>query len=99
MTWLDRYLMAYRIRVAVRELPKNGRRLDIGTHDGTLFRETGATGVGIDPELIDVPAPAGVTMIKGFFPNDLPPQQDQLFDAATALAVVEHIPEGELDTL
>ena len=97
MTWLDRYLMAYRIRMAVRELPKNGRLLDIGTHDGTLFRETGATGVGIDPELIDVPAPAGVTMIKGFFPGDLP-QQDKLFDAATALAVTEHIPEEELAT-
>lgn len=97
-TWLDQFLMRYRIRMAVRELPRSSRLLDIGTHDGTLFRETGATGVGIDPELIDVPAPDGVTMIKGFFPGDLPPQQDQLFDAATALAVVEHIPEAELAT-
>jgi hypothetical protein len=97
MTWLDRYLMRYRIRMAVRELPRNARLLDIGTHDGTLFRETGATGVGIDPELIDGPAPTGVTMIKGFFPGDLP-QQDQQFDAATALAVTEHIPEDELAT-
>ena len=33
--------------------PQDPRLLDIGTHDGTVFRLTGATGVGIDPELIE----------------------------------------------
>jgi len=82
--------------MAVRELPKATRLLDIGTHDGTLFRLTGAGGVGIDPELVDVPPMAGVTMVKGFFPGDLPAQPDELFNAAVALAVLEHIPEDEL---
>ncbi|HWG15943.1 MAG TPA: class I SAM-dependent methyltransferase [Streptosporangiaceae bacterium] len=87
-----------RIQKALAELSGVKRLLDIGTHDGTLFRETGATGVGIDPELIDGPAPDGVTMVRGFFPSDLPAPPDQPFDAATALAVVEHIPEEELAT-
>ena len=97
-TWLDRFLQRWRIRMAVKELPSASRLLDIGTHDGALFRLTGASGVGIDPELIDVAPMPGVTMVNGLFPDDLPPLPDQQFDAATALAVFEHIPEDELAT-
>jgi SAM-dependent methyltransferase len=97
-TWLDRFLQRYRIRMAVGELPNVTRLLDIGTHDGALFRLTGAGGVGIDPELIDVPPLPGVTMVHGLFPDDLPPLPDEPFDAAVALAVFEHIPEDELST-
>jgi SAM-dependent methyltransferase len=97
-TWLDRFLQRYRIRMAVRELPNVTRLLDIGTHDGALFRLTGAAGLGIDPELIDVPPLPGVTMVHGLFPDDVPPLPDEPFDAAVALAVFEHIPEDELST-
>jgi len=98
MTWLDQLLQRWRIGKALRELPPTPRLLDIGTHDGSIFRLTGATGVGIDPELIEGPPLSGVTLVKGFFPVDLPTQADGAFDAATALAVVEHVPEADLVT-
>lgn len=98
MTWLDRCLQRWRIREARRELPPGSRVLDIGTHDGTLFRLTGARGLGIDPELAAVTSIPGVTLVKGSFPEDLPKLPDESFDAVTALAVVEHVPEGELAT-
>ena len=98
MTWLDQLLQRWRVRMALAELPQAPRLLDIGTHDGTVFRLTGATGVGIDPELIEAPGLPGVTLVKGFFPVDLPTLADGTFDAATALAVVEHIPEPDLAT-
>lgn len=96
MTWLDRYLQKWRIREARRELPPGARVLDIGTHDGTLFCLTGAHGVGIDPELAAVTSIPGVTLVQGSFPKDLPKLPDESFDAVTALAVIEHVPESEL---
>lgn len=98
MTWLDRYLQKWRIREARRELPPGARVLDIGTHDGTLFRLTGAQGVGIDPDLAAETSIPGVTLVKGSFPEDLPKLPDESFDAVIALAVVEHVPESELLT-
>ncbi len=96
MTWLDRYLQKWRIRKARRELPAGARVLDIGTHDGTLFSLTGAGGVGIDPELAEGTSIPGVTLVKGLFPEDLPTLPNESFDAVTALAVIEHVPESEL---
>jgi Methyltransferase domain len=96
MTWLDRFLQQWRMRVARRELPRDARVLDIGTHDGALFRMAGVRGVGIDPELAAAATIPGVRLVKGSFPVDLPTLGDDSFDAATALAVVEHVPDGEL---
>ena len=96
MTWLDRYLQKWRIREARRELRPGTRVLDIGTYDGTLFALASVRGVGIDPELAAVTSIPGVTMMKGSFPMDLPELPDESFDAVTALAVIEHVPEDEL---
>jgi SAM-dependent methyltransferase len=98
MNWLDRTLQQWRIRMALRELPEGARVLDIGTYDGALFRRARATGVGVDPELVATTPVPGVTLVKGLFPADLPALPDESFDAATALAVIEHIPEGDLPT-
>jgi hypothetical protein len=93
---LDRYLQKSRIREACYELPPDTRVLDIGTHDGTLFCLTRARGLGIDPELAAVTSIPGVTLVKGSFPQDLPSPPSESFDAVTALAVIEHVPESEL---
>src|SRR5271166_4816724 len=84
--------------MALRELPEVTPILDIGTHDGMIFRLTGASGIGIDPELVEAPDLPGVTFVPGFFPVDMPSQPEATFEAATALAVVEHVPESELTT-
>jgi hypothetical protein len=96
VTWLDRYLQEWRFREARRELPPGARLLDIGTHDGTLFCHARARGVGIDPELAALTSIPGVTLVKGSFPKDLPKLPTESFDAVTALAVIEHVPESEL---
>ena len=97
MTWLDRLLRDWRMRVALQHLPAGSRVLDIGTRDGSLLVKASAHGVGIDPELA-VPAGASgrTTLVRGAFPSGLLDQRPGSFDAATALAVVEHVPDGEL---
>ena len=97
MTWLDRLLRDWRMRVALQHLPAGWRVLDIGTHDGSLFAKAAAGGVGIDPELVVATGTRGrTTFVKGMFPSALGEQPAGSFDAATALAVVEHVPDGEL---
>jgi SAM-dependent methyltransferase len=91
----DRLLQRWRIGRAARHLPTGARVLDVGCFDGCLFRQLGARiagGVGLDPELPDgTDAPAGVRLVRGRFPDDLPADAD-VFDAITMLAVVEHVP-------
>jgi SAM-dependent methyltransferase len=92
---LDRVLQRWRISKAGRHVPARARLLDVGTFDGSLFRQLGhrlTGGVGIDPVLAEpiIPLP-GTTFVRGHFPDDLP-DDPGTFDAITMLAVVEHIP-------
>ena len=91
MTWLDRFIQNWRIRVAKPFISKNARVLDIGSADGALFRELRhlQNGVGIDPESA-VGNISNAKLIRGVFPADL--SDPGPFDAITILAVLEHIP-------
>ncbi len=96
---LDRLLQKWRIAVARPFIREGARVLDVGTSDGVLFTVLGDAiqgGLGIDPYLCvsENHASERVRFVRGRFPADLPPCGP--FDAATLLAVIEHIPEEAL---
>ena len=95
MKSLDYRLQSWRIDKAAAFIPAGSRVLDIGASDGVLFRHLGAKiagGVGIDPDA--EPSDDGrVRLIRGFFPQDL--DGETSFDAVTALAFFEHVPDEE----
>jgi len=92
MRELDRILLRWRIRKAGKYIPSGARVLDIGSFDGTLFRQLSdrvAGGAGIDPLAPASEDGATFRLIRGRFPEDMPDLG--LFDVVTALAVVEHL--------
>ncbi len=96
---LDRFLQKWRIAMARPYVPQNALVLDVGTSCGVLFtllQDTIQGGIGIDPDVCvsENHAHDRVRLIRGTFPANLPPCGP--FDAVTLLAVVEHIPAGEL---
>ncbi|MCS7079566.1 MAG: class I SAM-dependent methyltransferase [Chloracidobacterium sp.] len=95
---LDYYLQSWRIAVVRPHLTPTDRILDIGAFDGALARKVRdfRTYVGIDPEADPTRSTARMRFIRGRFPDDLPPP-DEPFDAVTLLALLEHIPDAELD--
>jgi 2-polyprenyl-3-methyl-5-hydroxy-6-metoxy-1,4-benzoquinol methylase len=100
MKWLDRFLQRYRIRKAAPYILPGKSVLDIGCHDGSLFRELGeriSRGVGID-YLNDPSWPeGGFQRIVGSFPDDVPEGEE--FDVITMLAVLEHFSADRVETL
>jgi 2-polyprenyl-3-methyl-5-hydroxy-6-metoxy-1,4-benzoquinol methylase len=99
--YVDRVLQRWRIRKAAAFIKRGDSVLDIGSADGALFRMVPGLGpsVGIEPELEPdrVSALPNVNFYKGYFPAALPGPMN--FDAITMLAVLEHVPYQEQESL
>ena len=96
MKKVDRFLQGWRQRVAIQYIPKNARVLDIGAHEGELFKRLGsklAEGCGIEPLLKNPTQNEKYILMPGFFPEAAPEIKD--WDVITALAVFEHIPRSQ----
>lgn len=91
MTTVDRFVQRLRIKQVEPFINPSDTVLDIGTADGALFTVLSYLkgGTGIDPDA-EPRALKNATLIRGFFPQALP--DNQQFDAITMLAVLEHIP-------
>ncbi|MEO6994959.1 MAG: class I SAM-dependent methyltransferase [Lacunisphaera sp.] len=93
MKQLDRFIQRWRMRQAIRFIPGNARVIDIGAHEGELFKALGATlvrGFGIEPLRESVVEAENFVVVPGFFPSARPTEGG--WNAVTMLAVLEHIP-------
>jgi cyclopropane fatty-acyl-phospholipid synthase-like methyltransferase len=93
MTILDRYIQRRRIIKAMQYISSGSTVLDIGCHQGELFKALGQRlrrGTGIDPLLQQEIANEKFSLIRGNFPMDGDVSGN--FDHICLLAVLEHIP-------
>lgn len=96
--FFDRLLQQWRIAKAVPWIERGSHVLDVGCFDGALFRQAGDTvrsGVGID---VVHPGswPSGPYELRvGEFPEAV--EQGEVFDCVVMLAVVEHVPDHQLE--
>ena len=101
MTAIDRFLQGWRIAKAIRHIPPGARVLDIGSHDGPLFRALGerlGSGLGVDPTLKADQDWGRIQLKAGWFPDAVPTGCEP-FDVVTMLAVLEHFPENAYASL
>jgi 2-polyprenyl-3-methyl-5-hydroxy-6-metoxy-1,4-benzoquinol methylase len=94
---LDRFLRWWRIRKVRRYIASGANVLDIGCHDGALFRilaDRVARGVGLDPLVARSETRGRFRFVAGTFPADL--DTHERFDVITLLAVLEHVEPAEL---
>ncbi len=100
MNGLDRMIRDRRIAQVVRRIRPGSRVFDIGCHDGALFRSIGPAlreGVGVDPDLAGPLEGPNYHLSPGYFPKEAP-LESGTFDTVCALAVLEHVPEGDAQT-
>jgi 2-polyprenyl-3-methyl-5-hydroxy-6-metoxy-1,4-benzoquinol methylase len=100
MKAIDKLLQSWRIEKVRRFILPGSRVLDIGCSNGELFHRYGPQideGVGIDPDLGKSRSTGHIHLLRGVFPDAL--LDGRLFDVITMLAVVEHIPSDQQDTL
>jgi SAM-dependent methyltransferase len=94
---LDRFLCRWRIRKVRRFISRGSTVLDVGCHDGALFRILSgriAGGVGLDPLVERTESRGRFRFVSGIFPDDL--ASDERFDVITLLAVLEHVEPDRL---
>jgi SAM-dependent methyltransferase len=96
MRTIDRLLQRARIRACLPWIKGCTRVIDVGAHQGELFRALGSrleSGFGIEP-LVSKPVVGDRYVIQpGLFPQAAPDAPGS-WDAVTMLAVLEHIPAG-----
>jgi SAM-dependent methyltransferase len=94
MRKIDRWLQRWRWRMAKPWIPRGGKVLDIGCHEGEFFNYLGdriGHGVGLDPLAPNRQMPRFRLLSQWFTQSlDFP---DRSFDAITLLATLEHIPD------
>jgi 2-polyprenyl-3-methyl-5-hydroxy-6-metoxy-1,4-benzoquinol methylase len=94
---LDRFLRRWRIRKVRRFIPRGSTVLDVGCHDGALFRILSGRlvgGVGLDPLVARSESRGRFRFVSGTFPDDL--ASDERFDVITLMAVLEHVEPDRL---
>ena len=100
MKALDRFIQRWRMRQAMRFIPDQARVIDVGAHEGELFRALGTKfrqGYGIEPLRKTALVERNFTVVPGFFPAVRPAEGG--WDAVTMLAVLEHVPTLEQPAL
>ena len=100
MKALDRFIQRWRMRQAIRFIPAGARVIDVGAHQGELFRALGgrlSRGFGVEPlRKTGLDAP-NFTLVPGYFPTVRPAEGN--WDVVTMLAVLEHVPAKEQPAL
>jgi SAM-dependent methyltransferase len=94
MKLLDRVLRDWRIAQATSQIPPGAEVLDVGCHDGALFRAIGPAlrrGLGVDGDLLGELEGERYLLRPGHFPEAVGAHEGP-FDVVTMLAVFEHIP-------
>lgn len=97
MKQLDRFLQEWRFRAASPWIPDGARVLDIGCHEGELFKRIGhrlGASVGIDPLARDFALDNWRCYRFEF--SDRLPYEPRAFDCITMLATLEHIPQKDV---
>lgn len=99
MNQVDRLIQTWRFSAASSSVQKGSRLLDIGAHKGdfiTYLDSFIGPSVGIDPETDTDCSVGRHQLLAGYFPDRMPAGQ---FDAASLLAVVEHLDDVALEAV
>jgi SAM-dependent methyltransferase len=97
---VDKILQRWRFNKAARFIPLRARLVDAGTHKGEFFKHLGGRleeGFGVDPLCKKERAESNYRVVNGFFPKVRP--ESGSWDAISLLAVIEHIPDDQYETL